>query len=29
MGLVLAKGVAAHAGWKTTVTIWSIARSLA
>ena len=28
MGLAIAKGVAAYAGWKTIVTIWSIALSV-
>ncbi len=28
MGLVIAKGVAAYAGWKTIVTFWSIALSV-
>jgi len=28
MGLVIAKGVAAYAGWKTIVTLWSIALSV-
>ena len=28
MGLAIAKGVAAYAGWKTIVTLWSIALSV-